>query len=221
LYESVEDINGDGNNELIVDQIFASSNGVNHCIGTWPVVYAWNGTGYANVGTEFKGFYRKTLTELKRQITPQLSPTPASEQQVITEGELTGPNGARVRARSIRPEAIPAPAPDAGDSDCQKAEAAKIERFLGISRDAGIEDAIKWAESDDPTTPQFGGTVLADIGTAKAIRYLRTLGNDPDPNVASSGKEGLKYLTTNSRPIANPTIQGELLTPDIAKSQPK
>jgi hypothetical protein len=37
-------------------------------------------------------------------------------------------------------------------------------RFLGISRDAGMSDAIKWAESDDPHDREFAIGVLVDMG---------------------------------------------------------
>jgi hypothetical protein len=130
--DSIKDLNGDGHDELIMDSGLAGGGGADHCVATWPVVYAWNGTGYADVSTEFKGYYRKTLAGLKRQIIPQSSPTPASAQE-ITEGELDGYNGVRARVRIIRPRAAPAPPPDAAlGTDCLRAEAAKIERFLGV-----------------------------------------------------------------------------------------
>jgi hypothetical protein len=207
-FDGVEDINGDGNNEVIVDSTFAAPSGGARCWATWPVVYAWNGTGYADVSAEFKGFYRQTLARLEHQIAAPPS-LPAPEQVETFESHPTG-----LAARIIRPpDAAPAFSSDAADSDCEKAETAKIQRFLGISRDAGIEDAVKWAQSDDPVMRRFGAIVLADIGTPEAIQDLRTLTNDPEPNVARSAKEDLKYAT-NSKPVAYPTIQGELLTPD-------
>ncbi len=204
-FDSIEDINGDGHHELIVDAAFAGGGGIDHCIATWPVVYAWNGTIFADVSTESKGYYRKTLAGLKRQITAQSSPIPASQQE-ITEGELTGSNGARVRVRTIRPRAVPAPPPDAAsDTDCLKAEAGKIRRFLG-TRDAGMSDAIKWANSGDPHDRIFATYILGDIGTPEAVVSLRILSKDPDRNVAMSAKDFVTHASNGS--VANSTIQG-------------
>jgi hypothetical protein len=42
-FRSLEDVNGDGRKELILDRAFAGGGSADHCIATWPVVYAWNG----------------------------------------------------------------------------------------------------------------------------------------------------------------------------------
>jgi len=216
-YDSIEDLNGDGRNELIVDGILAAPLGGGHCWATWPIVYTWNGTGYADVSAEFRGFYRKTLTNLQGQIAPP-SPSPNPEQHVFTEGELNGANGERLGARVIRPQPVAASTPRiAQDTDCQAAEEAKIERVVGISGDAGIDDAVKWSESDDPIVRKFGATIPSDIGTREAIEDLRTLSSDQDPNVARSGKADLKCFNTNTGPVARPTIEGELIPYPLAK----
>jgi hypothetical protein len=44
----------------------------------------------------------------------------------------------------------------------------KIQRFLG-TRDAGMSDAIKWANSGDPHDRIFATYILGDIGTPGAI----------------------------------------------------
>jgi len=90
---------------------------------------------------------------------------------------------------------------------CPKAKVGKAERVLG-SRDAGLTDAIKWSESDDPQVRIFASYVLSDIGTPDAIRYLRTLSHDPDPRVAKFGKELLESPGWQMPP----TIRGEPLT---------
>jgi hypothetical protein len=84
------------------------------------------------------------------------------------------------------------PPPEQLGSDCTRAEAAKIQRFLGISRDAGMGNAIRWANSNDPTDREFAAWVLADIGTPKAVRYLRTLSRDANREVAIAGKYALE-----------------------------
>lgn len=105
-----------------------------------------------------------------------------------------------------------------GDTDCLKAEAAKMERWLGISRDAGMLDAIKWKNSDNPDDREFAAMVLADIGTAEAIGDLQTLSRDPDPDVAGTAKAVLEHV---GKPFVFPTIQGELLTKDTSAPSTK
>ena len=202
-YDDIKDINGDGRYELIVDAIVAAPYGGARCWATWPVVYGWNGTGYADVSARFKGFYKETLAGLTRQLAAPAS-TPAPQPTEISTSQPPG-----LEARVIRaPQAVPTPAPsDARDLDCTQAEAAKIERFLGISRDAGMSDAIRWAESDDPIMRKFAISILRDIGTPEANGYLRTLSRDPDRNVAMAATSVSRVKT----PSAYPTILGELI----------
>jgi hypothetical protein len=95
-----------------------------------------------------------------------------------------GPDGSMGRFGAIlmkpTPEALPlaAPEPDRDGLNCTKVEADKIERFLGVSRDAGMSDAIKWADSNDPDDRRFAAWVFADIATPEAIRDLQTLSHD-------------------------------------------
>jgi hypothetical protein len=104
-------------------------------------------------------------------------------------------------------------ASDANSQDCEKASTAKIERILG-SRDAGLSDAIKWAASEDRDTRLFGVEILYDIRTPRAIAYLRKLSHDPHRKHAHFAEVNLESIT--KRPDVNPTIHGELLTPDCA-----
>jgi hypothetical protein len=97
--------------------------------------------------------------------------------------------------------------------DCAKASTAKIERFLG-SRNAGMIDATEWAASDDQDTREFGIEILADIRTPAAIKLLRKLSYDRDRKHAHFAEVCLESIT--KRPDVNPTIYGELLTPDYA-----
>ena len=200
-FDSIKDLNGDGHGELVVGGGLAGG-GIDHCTARWPVVYAWNGTGYSDVSTKFKGFYRQRLADLKREIAPPAS-TPAPERAEKWEKQGNGGVDYYVRSGGS-PQAVTTPAPEAGDIDCERAEAAKIERFLGISRDAGMSDAIKWANSADPHDREFGAVILSDIGTPEAIEDLQTLSNDPDLNVARSGKDGLLAVKS---PVVYPTIQ--------------
>jgi hypothetical protein len=71
----------------------------------------------------------------------------------------------------------------------------QIERFLGISRDAGMSDAIRWKNSEDPDDRSFAAWVLADIATPEAIKDLQTLSHDPNSSVAISGKYALRRVS--------------------------
>jgi hypothetical protein len=191
----IKDIAGDGRLELVVDMEVGGYQGGVHCGLEWPVIFAWTGTSYANVSAQFKGFYRQRLQELTRQLTP--SPMPTEQAGTIEILPSTGPGP--VRRFIVRPPTAPPSRSESSEEtadqdgpDCVKAEAAKIERFLGISSDAGLADAIKWSESDDPLTRDFAATVFEDIGTPEALKYLKTLAADPDPSVAVSAKASLR-----------------------------
>ena len=205
--DSIQDINKDGHYEVVVDSDFVT--GIrDECTATWPVIYAWSGTGYADVSGKFKGFYRQRLAELQRQITPPSAPILAQTETYASHPTDAG--GPQVEAQFGRSEqAAPTPVPAAGNTDCLKAEAAKIERFIGPSSDAGMSDAIRWAESDDPRDREFAASILFDIGTPEAIEDLRTLSNDTNQSVAAAGKEFLKGAPNGQ--TAYPTIQGKLI----------
>ena len=74
----VQDLQHDGNLELIVSQAFTSI--PKQCMATWPAIYAWRGTGYNNVSDRFKEFYRNQLDAIK-QLIPNLPPTGPSYDQ--------------------------------------------------------------------------------------------------------------------------------------------
>jgi hypothetical protein len=225
-FDSIEDIKGDGHHELIVDIDFAAGSRNRHCTASWPVVYAWDGTGYSDLSGQYKGYYQRTLGSLQKEIAAAESQKARAQQE--SAAQRTEPAASVGRGISVSPQFTdettprtfnfaqaaplspppPLSPPDSEELDCNKAEAAKIERFLGISRDAGMSEAIKWANSDYPYEREFAVSNIADIKTAQAIGYLRTLSNDPDRDVASGAKELLKYVTTNSGPITYPTIRG-------------
>jgi len=181
-FDSIEDLKHDGHHQLIVDKVFASGGQTGHCAAAWPVIYAWSGTGYSDVSTHYKGYYRK-----------QLSPQRVPQQQGQDE------------------------------MDCTQAYKAKLVRFLGISRDAGMSDAIKWAESDDPHDREFAIGVLLDMGIS--------VQSDADQNVfirCKSGQLEVKpSFVYDSRLMeikpssVYPTIHGELLNLNTGKSSAK
>ena len=77
------------------------------------------------------------------------------------------------------------------DKECLDAEAFAIKRFLGISSDAGIDQAIRLTESKDRLERQFGTILLIQVGTPEAREHLQKLVNDPDYAVATYAKDGL------------------------------
>jgi hypothetical protein len=240
-YDQIDDVARDGNQELVVARVF-DSGGIDHCSATWPVIYAWTGTGYSDVSSNFKSYYEEQLASLQKTIAtaeaqdqtgggavPQSrqsaaeSPAPAPPQMENGPG-VTGIITPRHSLGSLKTSALSDSASsketiEVSEIMCLKAEAYKIERFLGVSRDAGMSDAKEWAKSDDPVDREFAAHVLAGIGSAEAIKDLRTLSSDPDRNVAMSAQVGLTLVKT---PIAAyPTIQGELLTPNVGNPPAK
>ncbi len=112
-----------------------------------------------------------------------------------------GPNGTVQFFRLASPPSPQPPAtppPDNLGLNCTKAEAAKIERFLGISHEAGMSDAIKWKNSENADDRSFAAWVLADIGTPEAMEDLQTLSHDPNSDVASSAKYALQQVGQGS-----------------------
>jgi hypothetical protein len=240
-FDSIEDINGDGHDELVVDGDFASV-GIDHCIATWPTIYAWTGNGYSDVSSRYKGYYRRILADLKRQISappPTAVPTPITDQaeraplpmdMQTHENNAAGapPQGVHgnflagepaVLSMIVPTSAAPEPTPDS-DLDCPKAQASKMERFLRISRDAGLTDAIKWAKSDDAADRNFAIDTLYDIGTPTAVKYLRMLSTDKDRNIAASARTALTARRSKV-PAVNPTIHGEMFYPNTIPPRTK
>lgn len=218
----LEDIDGSGSLELIADVDLTSYQGASRCVATWPVIYAWTGSGYTDVSNQYRGYYEQYLESLKKKIA-QISSATEQAQATTTnqtgESEPTSIRHFKAASRngttsitiklpppeeSIVPEGSPSAAatPGAviGVDPCMEAEAAKIERFLGISRDAGMSDAIKWANSDDHSTREFAVDILSDIGTPDAILYLRTLSKDSDRAVAHFAKSA---LTNIAQPVVH------------------
>jgi hypothetical protein len=210
-YAEAVDLGHTGTSQLIANIDLTYYEGGNHCQAVWPIVYAWNGKGYSDVSGQYKEYYQQELASLKKQIAlltsaAQQTQVPDAQTSAVqsmptvnfqvgwvgTPGSLAaGPSPVQ---QEESPAASPTPSamPDLENADCIRAEAAKIERFLSISRDAGINDAIKWANSDDPWTRVFASQVLADIGTPDARLYLRTLSRDPNPMVAGVAKDDLE-----------------------------
>jgi hypothetical protein len=241
----VEDINGNGRFEVVVYDTAAVEYGgtsdaeVMHCEicrtceENWPIVYAWTGSGYTEVSTQYPKFYEHELASVKKQIAAideaeaaSRRPAPVVQPAVqvpMAVGEFSHGGvgfgggfgasgekqiGARQQQQTLESppaaSSIPddAEPPDENELDCLQAEAAKIERFLGRSREAGMNDAIRWANSNNAGEREFAASVLPEIGTAEALRYEQTLSRDSQPDVAESAKEELKDWGKPENPAA-------------------
>lgn len=218
----IEDLAKDGNTELIVPTDVTAYEGSQYCIEQWPVIYAWTGSNYADVSSNYKGFYEQRLASLEKEITATEAENGRIEngsagnsgQTVNTPSEATPPpmsipevdvskGQALAQAVAVGPSVVepvqppPPEIPEPGSQglNCIKAEAAKTERFLGLSSDAGMADAIKWKNSNDPHDREFATWVLADIGTPEAVDDLKTLSHDSNRDVATSAKLNLEQLS--------------------------
>jgi hypothetical protein len=52
--DGVKDLKGNGQQELTVDRAFL----MHHCVATWPVIYAWTGSGYSERHEQLQGLVR-------------------------------------------------------------------------------------------------------------------------------------------------------------------
>lgn len=88
---------------------------------------------------------------------------------------------------------------------CDEITADAIERYLGISPDAGIEDAIRWSQSSKQIDRMMAIGVFAAIGTPRAFDYLKAMTEDSDPRVARAAEGNLNAL--DSRGSAEDPIE--------------
>jgi hypothetical protein len=205
--EGIEDLAHNGRSELIVGTPLADTG---FCMDGSPIVFAWTGRSYTNVSDQHKTYYEQKLASLKEQIASdsaaaEETQSSASIQTVhAAAASKPVPVGGTISQGSFLPDLSSGPLPvaasppqapqslpptssvkpDLRNADCTKAEAAKIERFLGIDNEAGLSDAIKWARSEDPGHRELASFVLRDIGTPDALEYLKSLSHDSSEEVA-------------------------------------
>ena len=204
----IDDLKRDGNLELIADTGFTGYEGANHCVATWPVICAWSGSKYTDVSRQYPEYYRQQLALIKQAIAaaeagPIATPTPAPrlrQRNIPLAGTISNPaDYQRLLPAPEAPPSEPTAAPTTsnpylvrGIMDCVQAEQGKIERFLG-DKDAGMTDAIRWADSDNVNQRLFAIDVLSDIGSPDAIEYLKTLTRDSHRTVATSARLTLRF----------------------------
>jgi hypothetical protein len=191
------------------------------------------------VSREYKEYYEQKLASLKEEIAahsgaeeaqaPAPRQTSASQPTMphlppalFSHGASPDSDGPSVAAVNNAPEAstspleAPAGQPELYNAECTEAEAAKIARFLGISKDAGMSEAITWANSDSPKSRELASFLLADIGTPDATEYLKTLSHDSDNGVAE-----LAGLQLGKGPTPPPTFERMQVEQPLAGSPPK
>ena len=186
----VRDINGDGKIELVFYNQFTDYEGA-ECAATWPVIYGWDGSRYANLSAQrrFRRFYEQEIKRLQQEVADTRR----------TESMYKDPNRR---------------GPSSDGARCAEASIAKIQRFLGAAPDTGMADAIRWARSSDRVEREFAAGVLSNIGTPGAKKYLRTLANDSDRAVALSAKTDFAY-----RHFGKKEPEAEFLEPDDASPE--
>jgi hypothetical protein len=69
LDKVVQDLDGNGTSELVVITDFTNYEGASHCVASWPIIYGWTGSTYADISSQFESFYQKQLQILQKQIT--------------------------------------------------------------------------------------------------------------------------------------------------------
>jgi hypothetical protein len=210
LRDSIQDINHDGNFELVLYGPLAPSvMRLLGCDAEWPMIFAWTGHGYSDVSSKYKKYYEEHIKSLKKQIAanslgteeaeaPSTGRTPPPQPAMIpvpADGALSssansipvGPYIVPAPAASASPAAESVSTPDP-DYDCEKVEAAKTEAFLGIHSDATISDAVKASESNDLGKRAMAAVILSYLATPEAMTDLKVLAADSDPDVADIAK---------------------------------
>jgi len=197
----LQDLGSDGHMELAV-RSFDMTEREN----AWPSVYAWTGSDYTNVSSQYPRYYQDWLASTKKELASlegereslaQATPS-AGNGFVIAVPFHSGPGPAPPSSVfPMQPEGGPSVAPEVEaasrlEIDAKEAQVAKIERFLG-SKDAGMLDAIRWANSDDPRERTLATQVFAQMGTPDALRYEQTLSRDSDPKVAKLASRRVSY----------------------------
>ena len=64
--EQIRDLHHDGHLEILLDYGLAVFE--QRCAANWTAIYAWTGSNYTNVSSDFKDFYRQRLDSLKKTI---------------------------------------------------------------------------------------------------------------------------------------------------------
>ncbi len=204
--EDVQDINHDGKLELILWAPIAGPDEVGEeC--EWPLVFAWTGSEYSELSSQYKGYYERYLKSLEKQIAAGSST--ASEAQARAAGsqpatisgfqQSVGDSSSTALNKTLmqqRPIVVPVPVaptlapatsastPDPRDYACDRVQAAKTEQFLGIHSEASMIAAIKDSESNNPDRRILADVIFSFLKTPEATAdqpddYYREIKMEP------------------------------------------
>jgi hypothetical protein len=162
--DSFTDLNGDGIAELQLTSPFSPYEGLG-CQAEWTSVFRWNGTRYVKADASFPAVYQQRLSDLRAEIAKYLASPAASSTDPDYDFEL--------------------------DMSCDYMERDRINRFLGIDPNAGLDRALVWANSADPALRQHAAIVLADINNPAALQALRQLTQGSNQSVAQEAQSDL------------------------------
>lgn len=210
LANSVLDINHDGRHELVLWGDLLTATGYTArgrrvsevgCDAEWPLIFAWRGNGYSEVGDQYKDYYRNYLKSLETQLaaySPESglaaaqTANPAPMRPVIEfsvgpsgEGLAPAPQASLSQTTAAAPTPEAASTPNPGDYACTRIEAAKTEAFLGINSPSTMSAAIKDSESADPNKRVLAAAIFSYLGSQEVKADLKTLSNDADSRVAA------------------------------------
>ncbi len=245
LRDSFQDVNHDGNFEFVLyGPLAPSARQRLACDAEWPMIFAWTGTAYNEVSSQYKGYYERYLTSLKKKIAT--SSADAEEAQAPVAGQALEPKPATMvpaagavivqqglssssNTNSTGPFIVPVPAGSSLaaatpvstpylDYDCLRMEAAKTEAFLGVHSDATMSYAVKASESNDPDRRVLAAVILSYIGTPEAMADLKELAADSDPAVADFAKTRLSYGMDPGEYYRQVSVEPVVFHPPVGKA---
>jgi hypothetical protein len=136
LRETIRDLNGDGNYELVISTELAEKGSWMPMVATpaWPAVYRLEKGKYVEASQDFPSFY-------DTEVLPRLS-------QKISAAE------ARIAREPVQQQTIAV----------LEMERNKILRVIGRDPAAGLQQAYRWMNSKDPQVLQCAIATFSDIG---------------------------------------------------------
>jgi hypothetical protein len=209
LRDNIQDINHDGKYELILwGELAPTETQSLSCKAEWPMIFAWTGTAYADVSSQYRGYYEGYLKSLDKHpaasssieeppapgigqsSTPQPAALPAPESGTV-ESDASNGHGFERFVPAPSQAAAPDSTPGSEDYECKRIEVAKTQAFLGIHSGATMSDAIKDSESEDADKRMVAAAIFSYIGTQEARQDLKELTVDSDQEVAKVAKARL------------------------------
>lgn len=174
----IKDLGGNGKLELIVLTDVTPYEGARYCMVQWPVVYAWNGSTYADVSSQYKGFYEQTLASLKKQIAAAEG---ENEQAQEASPAMGGNGGQPVSGSSNGTDALPPNAVVQAQSPPTNTSGQSPENRLEPS--GPRYSIIPPSAEPEYTAPDSSGLSCIKAEAAKIARFV---GSSPDAGMAEA-----------------------------------